>query len=307
MNNLTLTASDGARLACYVWPVDDPNGVIHIAHGMGEHARRYDRVARALNTAGYEVIACDQRGHGATAQALLGDLGGDGWNRLVADAYEVNRHIALLHPKVPIVLLGHSMGAMMAQLYITRYGQSIDALVLSGSPGFKTPLSHFLSRQIAQFEVWRVGWNQHSALLQRLLFADSNKAFSAPHANGFEWLSRDAGAVQKYIDDPDCGFVLTAGSLLDLVVSLEKNQCTQVLLKIPKALPIYVFSGTEDPVHGGRKDLNRMLSAFEQQGLMSVDVNWYAAGRHEMFNELNAEEVIADLVGWLNRLHSTHD
>ena len=62
MNNLTLTASDGARLACYVWPVDDPNGVIHIAHGMGEHARRYDRVARALNTAGYEVIACDQRG-----------------------------------------------------------------------------------------------------------------------------------------------------------------------------------------------------------------------------------------------------
>ena len=68
-----------------------------------------------------------------------------------------------------------------------------------------------------------------------------------------------------------------------------------------------MFSGTEDPVHGGRKDLNRMLSAFEQQGLMSVDVNWYAAGRHEMFNELNAEEVIADLVGWLNRLHSTHD
>ena len=75
-----------------------------------------------------------------------------------------------------------------------------------------------------------------------------------------------------------------------------------VLANIPKALPIYVFSGTDDPVHGEQKDIQRMLQAFYDQGLANIDVKWYAGGRHEMFNETNREEVIADLVDWLARL-----
>ncbi len=302
MDKFTLTASDGAGVACYCWRVDSPKAVIHIAHGMGEHAQRYDAVATALNASGYSVYANDHRGHGVTGQALHGFMGGDGWNRVLADAYEINRHIAAEHPGGDIVLLGHSMGSMMSQLYITRYGHSINALVLSGSPGFKAKFPSLLSSTIARFEAWRLGPDKSSDLLQRMLFGDANKPFDGPGASGFEWLSRDAKEVQKYVDDPACGFVLTAGSLVNLFAGSAINQQPDVLAKIPKDLPIYVFSGSDDPVHGEQKDIHRMLQAFYEQGLSRVDVKWYTGGRHEMFNEINRAEVIADLVDWLDRL-----
>ena len=302
MEPFSLRASDGAEVACYRWRNDDARAVIHIAHGMGEHAQRYDDVAMALNDAGYTVYANDHRGHGVTGAQHLGYMGGDGWNRVLADAYEINRHIAAAHPGLPIVLLGHSMGSMMSQLYITRYGGSIDALVLSGSPGFKAAFGSWLSRTIARFERWRLGPEKTSELMQNLLFGGNNKPFDGPAANGFEWLSRDEAEVQKYIDDEACGFVLATGSLMDLFEGSAKNQQPDVLANIPKALPIYVFSGTDDPVHSEQKDINRMLQAFYDQNLTSINVQWYPGGRHEMFNETNRDEVIRDLVAWLAKL-----
>ena len=110
MEQCSLRASDGADVACFRSLVAAPKATVHIAHGMGEHAQRYVRVAQALNAADYNVYANDHRGHGITGEAHHGHMGGDGWNRVLADAYEINRHIAQSHPGVPIVLLGHSMG-----------------------------------------------------------------------------------------------------------------------------------------------------------------------------------------------------
>jgi len=299
MESFSLAASDGQQVACYRWLVDTPKASIHIAHGMGEHAQRYDAVARSLNEVGFNVYANDHRGHGETGRANLGYMGGDGWNRVLADAYELNRLIASAHEDVPLILLGHSMGAMMSQLYITRYGASIDALVLSGSPGFKAKLGGMISSTFARVESWRLGPDKHSTLMQNLLFRSSNKSFDRPGATGFEWLSRDPAQVQRYADDEACGFVLTNGSLLDLFEGSRKNQQADCLAKIPQALPIYVFSGSDDPVHGEQKDIQRMLQAFYDQGLSRIEVKWYPGGRHEMFNETNADEVVADLVTWV--------
>jgi alpha-beta hydrolase superfamily lysophospholipase len=301
MQSFSLTASDGQPVACYRWLVDAPRANIHIAHGMGEHAQRYDDVARVLNHAGFNVFANDHRGHGETGRSNLGYMGGDGWNRVLADAYELNRMIAGDHAGVPLILLGHSMGSMMAQLYITRYGASIDALVLSGSPGFKARLGGMISSTIARIERWRLGPDKHSELMQNLLFSSSNKAFNGPDASGFEWLSRDPAEVRKYVDDEACGFVLTTGSLLDLFEGSRMNQQADCLAKIPKTLPMYVFSGSEDPVHGAQQDIHRMLQAFYDQDLADIEVKWYPGGRHEMFNETNRGEVLADLIAWIER------
>lgn len=300
MQTFTLNASDGAEVACYTWPVETPKAVVQIAHGMGEHAQRYGAVAEHLNQAGYAVYANDHRGHGVTGQANLGYMGGDGWNRVLADAYEINVEIASQHPGLPRILLGHSMGSMMSQQYITRYGHSIDLLVLSGSPGFKARSAGLLSRSIAKFEKWRLGAGQSSDVMQRLLFGDANKPFAGDGASGFEWLSRDAHEVQKYLQDDACGFVLSTGSLVDLFAGSSTATQPEVLAKIPRDLPIYVFSGIEDPVHGEQKDIQRMLQAFNDQGLSRVTVKWYPGGRHEMFNETNRDEVLTDLVNWLD-------
>ena len=304
MQQCDLVASDGHTVAGYAWDIGNPRAMVQIAHGMGEHARRYDAVAQALNQAGFAVFATDHRGHGGTGRTTLGYMGGDGWNRTLADTFEFNRMLRSRHPEVPLVLLGHSMGSMLGQQYITRYGYSIDAIALSGSPGFKNRFGRLIPGLLARFEAWRHGPDRSSALLQKMLFGGSNKAFDGPGATGFEWLSRDPAEVKKYVDDPECGFVLTTGSLVDLFAGAAMTQSPACLAKIPTTLPVYVFAGADDPVHGGQQDINRMLDAYRSCRLSRLEHRWYPGGRHEMFNETNRDEVIADLVQWLHRVTS---
>ncbi len=303
MQKFELVASDSCSVACYKWAqAEKPSSLaIQIAHGMGEHAQRYDAVARQLAAQGMVVYANDHRGHGETGRGNWGYMGADGWNRTLADMYELNRRIAAENPDIPRVLLGHSMGSMLSQQYITRYGGSIDGLVLSGSPGFKNKIAAGLTRLVAAIETRRLGPDAASEVIQKRLFGGANKPFDGPTANGFEWLSRDPDEVQKYIDDEACGFVLTAGSILDMGTGTAKASQPESCAKIPDNLPIYVFSGSDDPVHGEKKDIQRMLQAYYQSGQVEVEVKWYDQGRHEMFNETNADEVVEDLIAWLRK------
>ncbi len=108
--------SDGQSIHYYRWLPAEPRATIQIAHGMGEHAARYDWLAGQLTAAGYAVYAQDHRGHGQTAAAGgLGDLGEDGWNRVISDAAELHDLIKNEVADRPQILLGHSMGAMLAQ------------------------------------------------------------------------------------------------------------------------------------------------------------------------------------------------
>jgi len=297
-----LNAADGQRLHVYRWlPDDAPRAVVQIAHGMGEHAARYAGAARALNQAGYAVYANDHRGHGGTADPeRLGWLGDDGWNRVVSDAADLTQHIRQEHPGLPVVLFGHSMGAMLSQQYLYRYGSLIDAAVLSGSPGVSGRWQGWLSRNLARFERWRLGADAESALLQKLLFGKANSPFDAPDSTGFEWLSRDAGQVAAYVNDPCCGFVLRAGSLYDLFVGAQAARSMENVLQIPAGLPVYIFSGSDDPVHGEGRNLQRLLDLYRRH-LQQVEDRLYPGGRHEMLNETNRDEVIQDLLAWLDR------
>ena len=300
MERFTLRASDGHQVACYLWPVTEPRAIIQIAHGMGEHAMRYARVARQLNAAGYVVYANDHRGHGETAGEHAGFMGLDGWNRTLADMYELNGRCRGLHPELKLCLLGHSMGSTLSQQYITQHGQSIDALVLSGSPGFKEQWVSFLGHWIIRFEGWRLEPWQSSTLMQKALFGKANAPFDGAKATGYEWLSRDHDEVMKYVEDDRCGFVLAIGSLKDMFRGGAAAQDPRGIEKIPAELPTYIFSGDEDPFHGERKDLHRMVEAYRRRGMQKLDYRYYNGGRHEMLNEINREEVVADLIEWLN-------
>ena len=301
MKRFFLEASDGHQVACYSWPSPSPKAAIQIAHGMGEHAERYDWVARCLNEKGYSVYASDHRGHGATTNEHLGYMGPDGWNRTLADMYELNRHFRSLHPNLEICLLGHSMGALLAQQYTTRHGRTIDAMVLSGSPGFKDQQFSFIGQWLLKFEVWRLEPWEQSKLMQRALFDRANSAFDDPDSTGYAWLSRDLSSVAKYVTDERCGFVLATGSLIDMFEGIPQAQSPWAIAKIPDDLPIYIFSGDDDPLHGERQDLDRMITAYQDRGISNIEHRFYSDGRHEMFNEINKESVMEDLIEWLER------
>ncbi|MBT3830581.1 MAG: alpha/beta hydrolase [Gammaproteobacteria bacterium] len=301
MDSFSLSASDGHEVACYSWVLDNPKAVVQIAHGMGEHARRYDWVAQQLNANGYAVYANDHRGHGETSGPVLGYMGADGWNRSLADMYELGQLARGKHEGLKLILLGHSMGSMLSQQFITRYGCSIDALVLSGSPGFKESKLAFINLLLMKFERWRHGPDGTSMLMQNAIFGNSNAPFDGPGATGYEWLSRDQEEVATYIADDQCGFVLSPASLIDMSQGSAISQDKLSLLRIPQNLPIYIFSGAEDPVHGKQVDLDRLVNTYRKRGLSQLSYKLYPGGRHEMFNETNKDEVVTELVQWLEQ------
>jgi alpha-beta hydrolase superfamily lysophospholipase len=290
-------ASDGKEIHCYRWHVaGKPRAIVQIAHGMGEHAARYRDVARRLVAAGYAVVANDHRGHGDTAGLEhLGDFGPGGWDRVIADTYEINAHVADQFPGTPRVLLGHSMGAMLTQQYLYRHGATLQGVVISGSPGLGAIFQLFLMHTIARFERARLGADATSALLDRLVFGAANDPFEGD--TGFEWLSRDAEQVRRYVADPFCGFVLRTGGLCDLFAGARQARKKKWIAQIPTQLPIYVFSGSADPVGTG---LQRLEKRYRAAGIADLTVRMYEGGRHEMFNETNRDEVIDDLICWLD-------
>lgn len=280
------------------WAPDGaPRASVQIAHGLAEHSARYERLAQALTAAGFAVTASDHRGHGPKCPPA--DLGffadANGWRECLADLEAVHQGIRADFPGLPRVFLGHSMGSFMGQTFIAEHGGELAGAVLSGTSGPAPPILA-IARRIAGFERWRLGPRGKSPIVQALLFGELNKPFK-PARTPFDWLSRDPEEVDKYIADPYCGFEITNQLAIDLVGALGGLASPEAAAKIPKGLPIYIFSGARDPV--GAK-LQGLIDVYRTAGLTRVTAKIYPDARHETLNETNRAEVTADLVAWLN-------
>lgn len=305
VSEFDLRGLDGKRFACIAWlPSDSPRAILQIAHGMGEHKGRYTDVAEALTSQGYAVYASDHRGHGGTiVDDKPGAMGINGWRLTLTDMNYLAEHAMRAHPGVPTALLGHSMGAALSQQYLYLYGQHLSAVVLSGSPGFGSAWQLTLMQLVCRLEALRSGPDMQSTLLQSMLFGNNNKPFESPENNeattGFEWLSKDLLQVEAYINDPLCGFVLSPASLAQMFAGMRQSATPANINAIRKRLPTYVLSGSADPVHNEEAGLNKLVEAYRQTGL-AVDYKLYLDGRHEMLNETNRVEVVAQLLEWLD-------
>lgn len=301
MQTLTVIASDGTELFVYRWFPSGPcKAVVQIAHGLAEHAGRYGRLAEALSAAGYAIYANDHRGHGRTCKSKdeLGFFAArNGWRLCVDDVWTISRHIATQHPGLPILLLGHSMGATLAQQFIGEHGDALAGAVLSGSGGEPTLLAA-LGKWIMRIERLRVGPRGRSTLAQALTFGAFNKQF-APSRTAFDWLSRDPAEVDKYVADDLCGFPASVQLWIDLIEGGKAAASIATLARTPRTLPIYVIAGARDPVSGNTKQLRPMIAGY-RAAVLNVQHRFYPEARHELFNETNRDEVTRDLIGWMD-------
>lgn len=297
-SHFTFPSAGDVSVHVYEWSPPNPRAAVQIAHGAAEHAARYSRLAGRLVSAGYAVFANDHRGHGKTAEE--GKLGyfaeQDGWNLAVGDMVTLNHLIRDRLPGKPVALLGHSMGSLMAQQFLIDHGDTVDAVVLSGS----TVADAFAAVVPAlQQEAEKLGREAPSEIMAQLMQADFNAEFPAANS-AYDWLSTDAKEVQKYIDDPLCGFGLHIGSWLDMLHSNAVTADVERLKQIPRKLPLYIFAGDQDPVSSKLAALHILLDRYQQAGLVSVSHRFYAGCRHEMLNERNRETVTDELLNWLN-------
>lgn len=279
-----ISAADGIPIATYAWTDagDTPLGVVQISHGLAEHGARYDRLARALNAAGFLAYATDHRGHGRTGQDHLGDFGAAGWDGLIADVVQYGAQLAAEHHELPIFLVGHSMGSFAAQSVIADHSGQYDGVVLSGSTALDAlagALADAPPDAPAGLEAFNAGFE---------------------HRTGYEWLSRDEAEVDAYVAHPWCGFDTPAETIPMLFAHAARLADPEVLGGIRKDLPLLLAAGSDDPVGGGGGQLVELLGRrYRDAGIADVTVRIYPSARHEIFNETNRDEVTADVVGWL--------
>jgi alpha-beta hydrolase superfamily lysophospholipase len=278
MQRSTFTSPvDDLELVSYEWDVDEPRGVVQVAHGLAEHSARYDRFARALNDAGYSVRATDHRGHGASIAGTPGDFGVAGFEALIAD---VAAYGASVRDDLPLLLFAHSMGSFAAQSVILSHSEQYAGVVLSGSTALDLLAAGMAqAAEPAGLEAFNAGFE---------------------HRTGYEWLSRDEAEVDRYVADPLCGFDLPDETVPALFGAAATLADPTVLAGIRSDLPLLLVSGSDDPLAGGGQLVDVLGQRYRDAGLVDVTVKLYDGARHEILNEINRDQITADVLAWLD-------
>jgi alpha-beta hydrolase superfamily lysophospholipase len=240
---------------------DKPTHIVVIAHGYGEHVGRYEQLADALVGDGGVVYAVDHVGHGKSAgeRVLVRDF-----EDIVADLHVLDQTARRENPGLPVVLLGHSMGGLIAARYAQRYGDTLAALVLS---------SPVVGR-----------WDAAAQLLAFDEIPDVPLDVTT--------LSRDPAVGEKYAADP---LVWHGAFKRTTVQALQRG--IEAIADGPGLgdLPLMWIHGEDDqlvPIEGSRAGIEHL------RGPRFVE-RTYPEARHELFNELNADDVIADVTEFI--------
>jgi alpha-beta hydrolase superfamily lysophospholipase len=279
------TSEDGLQIACNRWQSHGPaRGVIQIAHGLGEHIGRYSELIGTLQEAGLVVYGNDHRGHGRTAATpkQFGDFGEGGFHLLVQDMVELTLIAKEENPEIPFILFGHSMGSFAAQEYVLDHSYSIDGLALSGS-GILDAVAKLAT----------------SVKPEKYNFL--NAAFE-PARTPFDWLSRDPGVVDAFMNDPLCFGALQPASTESFLATSMRLADPDALAEIRPDLSMYLFSGGDDPIGQKLEGVRTLIDRYHKAGVCEISHDFYPGGRHEMLNEPNRGEVRANLLAWLSAI-----
>lgn len=271
------TDAHGVTVHYYVWKAAAPKAVVQIAHGLGEYALRYDDLAQDLVRAGYTVYANDHLGHGETGlgqwggdRSKLGRLGPSGLRGAMEAVVRLTGIARSENPGSPLVLLGHSWGSLMAQKLVDEGSDRFDAVVLSGT-AYRMPGS--------------------------MNAGDLNARHAHLGDTGYEWLSRDQAVVDAMAADP-LSVLATARQLFGTADTLRLMGRPST--RLASDLPVLVLVGDDDPL-GGEASARKLADAYVNRSRLSdVELVVYQGARHEVFRETNRDEVVADLVRWLD-------
>jgi alpha-beta hydrolase superfamily lysophospholipase len=273
----TFTASDGDNLAVQDWPLPDgvaPRGSVLLVHGLGEHAGRHERLARVLNQWGFAVRGYDQYGHGQSGgprgslpqvHRLLDDL---------ADLVETTRNRS---PDLPLILLGHSLGGLVAAGFVARGIIPVDGLVLS---------SPLLAPRL-------------NPVRKLLLSVVPRVAPQLVVSNGVDpqFLSHDPGVVKAYRSDPLVHDRISGRLARFIAEEVEVVRSAAPRWLVPTLL---LYAGNDrlvDPHGSGR------FAAAAPPG--AVNAHRFDGYYHEIFNEPRAQPVFTRLRQWLDARFAT--
>ncbi|WP_246727758.1 alpha/beta hydrolase [Chelativorans sp. Marseille-P2723] len=296
-----LSTPTGACLQLYACQArQKARAVVQINHGLAEHAGRYGPFAGFLSERGFHVVAHDHRGHGHTVApgAPMGSFGQGkaAASHVLEDVLAVHGHIAATYPGLPVILFGHSMGAMIALTFLARHFPPVAAAALWNVPITTIPTAR-AAKIVLSWERLRLGSDVPSRLMP--LFTFHRWAESLPDARTqFDWISSDPVTIEKYIADPLCGWLPSIGmwnAIFDFNLAITRRQS---FAAVDKTLPIQLAGGGADPSTGNGKSIKELEKRLRRKGFSNLETRIYPHIRHESLNEVNRTEVMDDFVLW---------
>ncbi len=280
----------------------EPKAIVQLSHGMQEYIRRYAPLAQFLNSCGYAVCGNDHLGHGATS----GETGLDGYfaeehgaECALQDLHTMSRLAKARWGDKPLVLLGHSMGSFFARWYASCWGEELAGLIISGTSGPNPAAGAGIA--LTAFLSTVKGSTAFSPLVEKIAFGSYNARIENP-VTGKEWVTGDPDALAAYVADPKCSFRFTLNGFHTLMTVLDVVSKKEWAFALPKALPVYLFAGEEDPVGAYGKGVQTVYDRICAAGVTDVSIKLYPGCRHEVHNERPAAraECYADLQNWLD-------
>lgn len=303
MKEFYFPSSDGKnQIYARMWlPDGEVRGTVQIAHGIAEYINRYDDFAQFLASNGFVAAGNDHLGHGKSMgspenQGFFADS--NGWDLVIADMESLHKTLKRDYPDVPAILLGHSMGSFLARTYLIRHPDDFDAAIISGT-GHQSKLMVTAGLFLSKQEIKKHGPRYVSQKLNNISMGGYNKGLGAAPGET-AWLSANHDNVVKYDADPLCGFTATCSVFRDMIGGMKFITDPRNIEKMNKKVPVYFFSGAEDPVGEKGKGVERAYKAFLKAGMEDVFMRLYPGGRHEMLNETNKAEVYQDVLNWIN-------
>lgn len=280
-------------------PDSDYDTVLVIHHGMAEHQERYRGFIEYLCSNGIAVYMHDMANHGKSnadfaESGWFGDK--DGYKGLVDD-FKHNFDVAKKeNPDKKIYVMGHSMGSFICRCLTAWYPDEGYAGAIYMGTGDVNPIAG-VGLKVAGLVAKIKGSKHKSKMLDSMSFSSYGKGFEG--RTNFDWLTRDTEIVDKYIADDYCGFLFSAKGMQDLVKLNIESNTDAWYAAVPKDLKILLTSGDRDPVGPTGKGIRNIADKLKATGHTNVTVNIYPDCRHEILNELNRDEVMADIVTWI--------
>ena len=262
--------NDGLEIFCQSWTPETPAAIVVLSHGYAEHSGRYQHVVDALLQQNYAVYALDHRNHGRSdgEKGYVADFA-----KLVSDLNQYVGQVNAAHPDAKMILLAHSMGALIGTHYAIEHPADFELLIFSapylidggGAPRWLVKVSNLLSTMVPRLPIKPI---------------DSST------------VSRDPAVVQAYDKDP-----------LNSRSPIRARTGSELISAGPKAFaraaeinrPILIMHGDADALASveGSRQLNDLVSSDDKS------LRIYNGLYHEIFNEPEKEQVIADMIEWI--------
>lgn len=286
------------EIVYYVYTPDaTPKAVFQIIHGMCEYMERYEHFAEYLCGKGIVVCGYDMRGHGRSAKTKddLGWFGAKkGYDYFSKDTEALRLIMREKYKRLPYIMFGHSMGSLVLRDYIVDHGTDIDGAIISGTVGGKYPLKQGIA--LTEFTARFKGGRSRRESLKDAVMKVFNMDF--PEGTPRAWLSRDINVGIENDKDELCGFTFTSRGFNDLLRLYDNVSYPEWAYDVPKSLPIFIVSGSEDPIGGKGEGVTEVYKSLEDAEVNNLKFKLYDGARHELVNETNKEEFFDDIHTW---------